>query len=78
MIFLFGRDMKNLLKIQDQYIAALKNHVDRSVALLTSAKIAMGNYISDCKRCTPEKLCNECESWSKVWDDIDTYLEDNK
>ena len=70
--------MKNLLKIQDQYIEALKNHVDRTVKLLTSAKIATGSYISDCKRCTPEKLCSKCEAWAKVWDDIDSYLFDNK
>lgn len=75
--------MKKLLEIQEQYIEAFKEHVSKSVELLNAAKNAMGNYIgscdmSVCKRCTPEKKCNFCEGWSKVWDDIDAYLKDNK
>ena len=70
--------MKKLLEIQDQYIEALRAHTSKSVELLNAAKNAMGNSISDCKRCTPEKPCHYCKAWSKVWDDIDAYLEDSK
>ena len=72
--------MRELLKIQKQYIAALERAVSRPIELLTAAKYAAGNHISECRLegCTSENRCNFCESWSKVWDDIDKYLEDNK
>ena len=70
--------MKKLLKIQDQYIAALKREVLKPIELLTAAKFAAGNCIGDCKRCTPENLCSQCTAWAKVWDDIDAYLKDNE
>lgn len=71
--------MKKLFDIQNQYIKALKQEVEKPVELLRAAKYAAGNYISDCriKGCTGENKCNYCKAWSKVWDDIDAYLKDN-
>jgi hypothetical protein len=72
--------MKKLLEIQEQYIEALKEHVAKSVELLNAAKYAMGNYMGSCKvtGCTAENRCNHCRSWTKVWDDIEAYIEDNE
>lgn len=72
--------MRELLVIQEQYITALKREVSRPIELLTAAKFAAGNHIGDCRMegCTRENKCNYCKSWSKVWGDIDAYLEDNK
>ena len=72
--------MKKLLEIQGQYIEALKKARTRPIELLTAAKYAAGNHISDCRieGCTAENRCNYCTAWSKVWDDIDAYLKDNE
>ena len=72
--------MKKLLEIQDQYIEALKREVSKPIELLTAAKFAMSDCIGNCKvmSCTTGHPCNRCKSWSKVWDDIDAYLEDNE
>jgi len=72
--------LKKLLEIQGQYIAAMKNHVTKSVELLNAAKSSLSNHIGSCKvkDCTIDKPCNFCTTWSKAWDDIDAYLEDNK
>jgi hypothetical protein len=70
--------MRELLVIQEQYIEVLEREVTKPLELLRAAKLAMGNYISACRRCTPEKPCVNCASWAKVWDDIDAYLKDNE
>lgn len=72
--------MKKLLEIQEQYIEALKDHVKKSVELLTAAKCAMGNYIGSCgvTGCSVANRCNRCRSWFKVWEDIEAFIEDNK
>ena len=71
--------MKQLLELQNQYIKELRLALEKPLELLVAAKYAAGNYISDCRieGCTAENMCNYCTSWSKVWDDIDAYLEDN-
>ena len=72
--------MKKLLEIQNQYIAELKRALTKPVELLTAAKYAASNHISDCKHegCARENRCNFCKAWAKVWDDIDAYLKDNE
>ena len=71
--------MKDLLKKQEVYIVEMKRALTKPLELLVAAKYASGNYISDChiEGCTSENMCNYCTFWSKVWDDIDAYLEDN-
>jgi len=71
--------MKKLLEIQMLYIAEMERAVKKPLELLTAAKYAAGNYISDCQieGCTFDNRCNSCTAWMKVWDDIDEYLEDN-
>lgn len=70
--------MKKLYEIHNQYIAELERSLKRPIELLTAAKYAAGNHISDCsiEGCTKDNRCNYCTSWAKVWDDIDDYLND--
>lgn len=72
--------MRKLLEIQKQYIAELERAIKKPIELLTAAKYAAGNHISDCRMegCTAESRCNYCKAWTKVWDDIDAYLKDNE
>ena len=72
--------MKQLLKLQEQYIATLRRASTKPIELLTAAKYAAGNYISECQieGCTADNRCNYCTAWAKVWDDIDAYLNNNK
>jgi len=71
--------MKKLLEIQKQYMAELEKAMTKPIELLIAAKYAAGNYISDCrfKGCTADNRCNYCKAWSKIWEEIDEYLEDN-
>lgn len=72
--------MKKLLELQRQYIEALRRSTAKPIELLEAAKYSLSNHISDCRMegCTTEKRCNFCTAWTKVWDDIDAYLEDNE
>ena len=71
--------MKRLLIKQNEYIEELKRAQAKPLELLRKAKYCAGNNISACNSegCTVEKPCKCCESWSKVWDEMDEYLKDN-
>jgi len=72
--------MEELIKLQEQYIEAVRRHTKKTVGLLLSAKHALGNHIGSCrtKGCTSENRCRDCKIWTKVWDDIDNFLKENE
>lgn len=60
-------------------MAELKKATSKPIELLAAAKYSAGNHISTCtvEGCTKDNQCNFCVAWTKVWNDIDAYLEDN-
>jgi len=68
--------MKNLIEAQKMYIEEMNRFNDKAVRLLTAAKISLGNHVGKCdaEECTYENMCDNCNRWVKMWDEIDEFI----